>query len=218
MSLIRRISTTITSSVDRAISRVEDHDAVIDAALRDTRRSAARSRVRLERLRRDGAGLRARRDALQDSVQRWSERARRSAEDDESTALECLRRRRRCEAQLTKLCAAIERHDELEARISEQVSTIESRIGEMSQQRNVLRSRQSVADAMAAIQRIEGTHCSEVEDAFDRWEINLGECEYLFGAAAPADPLDASFSSEEETADLRAELDELLKDGKEDAS
>lgn len=218
MSLIRRISTTITSSVDRAISRVEDHDAVIDAALRDTRRSAARSRVRLERLRRDGAGLRARRDELESSVGRWSERARRCATEDETTALECLRRRRQCEARLQKLRAAIDRHDELEDRISGQVAKIESRIGEMSQQRNVLRSRQSVADAMAAIQRIEGSHCSEVEDAFDRWEINLGECEYLFGATAPADPLDASFSSEEETEELRAELEELLKDGKEDAS
>lgn len=218
MSLIRRISTTITSSVDRAISRVEDHDAVIDAALRDTRRSAARSRVRLERLRRDGAGLQARRDELETSVRRWSERARRCAADDESRALECLRRRRQCESQLKKLNAAIERHDELEARISDQVATIESRINEMSQQRNVLRSRQSVADAMNAIQRIEGSHCSEVEDAFDRWEINLGECEYLFGAAAPADPLDASFRTEEEVEDLRAELEQLLQDSGEETS
>ena len=51
MSLIRRISTSITSSVDRAVSKVENHDAIINAALRDTQQAAARSRVLLERVR-----------------------------------------------------------------------------------------------------------------------------------------------------------------------
>ena len=40
MSLIRRISTSITSSVDRAVSKVENHDAIINAALRDTQHAA----------------------------------------------------------------------------------------------------------------------------------------------------------------------------------
>ena len=51
MSLIRRLSASITSSVDRAVSKVENHDAIINAALRDTQQAAARSRVRLERVR-----------------------------------------------------------------------------------------------------------------------------------------------------------------------
>ena len=60
MSLIRRISTSITSSVDRAVSRVENHDAIVNAALRDTQQAAARSRVRLERVRKDGRALKTR--------------------------------------------------------------------------------------------------------------------------------------------------------------
>ena len=60
MNLIRRISTSITSSVDRAVSKVENHDAIINAALRDTQQAAARSRVRLERVKKDGHHLRTR--------------------------------------------------------------------------------------------------------------------------------------------------------------
>ena len=60
MSLIRRISTSITSSVDRAVSKVENHDAIINSALRDTQQAAARSRVRLERVRKDGHSLKTR--------------------------------------------------------------------------------------------------------------------------------------------------------------
>jgi phage shock protein A len=210
MSLIRRISTSITSTVDRAVSKVENHDAIINAALRDTQQAAARSRVRLERVRKDGHNLRTRQGNLQLAVTRWTDRAKSIASDDEAKALECLRRRKDCEAQLRNLEASIEKHDELESRIVEQVKTIEARIGEVAQQRNMMRSRQSVAEAMRTINDIQGVSYGEIEDTFDRWEINLGETEILMGAGSPNDPLDSAFMAEEEVAELRAELTVLL--------
>ena len=211
MSLIRRISTSITSSVDRAVSKVENHDAIINSALRDTRQAAARSRVRLARVQKDGAALKRRYGELERSVSLWTERARSVAVDDETKALDCLRRKRDCELQLGNLRDSIEKHEELEARISEQVKKIESRIHEVSQQRNMMRSRQSVAEAMRTINNIEGVSYGEIEDTFDRWEINLGETEILMGAATATDPLEAAFVADEDTAELRAELEVLLK-------
>ena len=76
MSLIRRISTSITSSVDRAVARVENHDAIINAALRDTQQAAARARVRLERVRKDGHNLKTRHANLEQAVVRWTDQAR----------------------------------------------------------------------------------------------------------------------------------------------
>ena len=210
MSLIRRISASITSSVDRAVSKVENHDAIINAALRDSQRAAARSRVRLERVRKDGASLKARAKELETAVSRWTERAKRVAGENERQALECLRRRRNCEAQLASLRDSIHSHAELESRIGEQVKKIEARIGEVTQQRNVMRSRQSVAEAMQAMQMMEGSAGGDIEETFDRWEINLGESELLFGTATSSDPLESAFMAEEETAELRAELDALL--------
>ena len=218
MSLIRRISTSITSSVDRAVSKVENHDAIINVALRDTQQAAARSRVRLERVRKDGHNLRTRHANLKQAVGRWTERARTIAATDEAKALECLRRRKDCEQQLQNLEDSIEKHDELEARISEQVKKIEARIGEVAQQRNMMRSRQSVADAMRTINNIEGVSYGEIEDTFDRWEINLGETEVLMGAMSHTDPLESAFLAEEDTAELRAELEVLLHSDKEDSS
>ena len=117
MSLIRRISTSITSSVDRAVSKVENHDAIINAALRDTQQAAARSRVRLERVRKDGHSLKTRHANLQLAVARWTERAKSVAGDDETKALECLRRRKDCDMQIRHLEVSILKHDELETRI-----------------------------------------------------------------------------------------------------
>lgn len=218
MNLIRRISTSITSSVDRAVSKVENHDAIINVALRDTQQAAARSRVRLERVRKDGHNLRTRRANLEQAVVRWTERAKGIAADDEAKALECLRRRKDCEAQLANLNESIEKHDELEARVSEQLKKIEARVREVSQQRNMMRSRQSVADAMRTINNIEGVSYGDIEDTFDRWEINLGETEVLLGSMTTRDPLESEFLAEEDTAGLRAELEELLQSDKGDSS
>ena len=218
MNLIRRISTSITSSVDRAVSKVENHDAIINSALRDTQLAAARSRVRLQRVRNDGNSLKTRRTDLRLAVTRWTERAKSIGNSDESKALECLRRRKECEAQLRNLSDSIEKHDELETRIADQVKKIESRIGEVSQQRNMMRSRQSVAEAMRTINKIEGVSYGEIEDTFDRWEINLGETEILTGSAMTADPFDSEFLAEEDTAELRAELNELLNTEEENPS
>lgn len=218
MSLIRRISTSITSSVDRAVSKVENHDAIINAALRDTQQAAARSRVRLERVRKDGHNLKTRRANLQQAVMRWSDRAKSVASSDETKALECLRRRKECELQLRQLEDAIDKHDELETRIGEQVKKIEARVGEVAQQRNMMRSRQSVADAMRTINNIEGVSYGEIEDTFDRWEINLGETEIFMGASSNTDRLETEFLAEEDTAELRAELEVLLQSDKGNSS
>jgi len=218
MSLIRRISTSITSSVDRAVSKVENHDAIINAALRDTQQAAARSRVRLERVRKDGHSLKTRHSNLLLAISRWTERAKSIGAADETKALECLRRRKDCEQQLQNLELSIEKHEELESRIAEQVKKIEVRIGEVAQQRNMMRSRQSVAEAMRTINNIEGVSYGEIEDTFDRWEINLGETEIMMGANSPSDPLDSAFLAEEDTAELRAELSVLLQQDEEKPS
>lgn len=215
MSLIRRISTTLSSSVDRAISKVENHDAIVQAALQDTQRAGARARVRLERVRKDGRALKTRYEELEQAKDRWTERARSLASSDEQKALECVRRRRDCENQLSRLSASIEKHEELEGRITAQVKKIEARIGEVSQQRNMMRSRQSVADAMRVINNIEGVSYGDIEDTFDRWEINLGETEILMGATASVDSFETEFVADEDTAALRAELSALIDDSEE---
>ena len=218
MNLIQRISTSITSSVDKAVSKVENHDAIINAALRDTQQAAARARVRLERVRKDGHHLKTRYANLQQAVVRWTDRARSVAPEDEAKALECLRRRNDCEKQLVTLEESIEKHNELEERIAAQVKKIESRIVEVAQQRNMMRSRQSVAEAMRTINNIEGVSYGDVEDTFDRWEINLGETEILMNATSSVDPLESSFLAEEDTAELRAELAELMNTDRENSS
>ena len=218
MNLIRRITATVSSSVDRAVSRVENHDAIVEAALRDTRQAASRARVRLRRLQRDGERLKQRHDALGVAIERWGERARAVAAEDETKALACVRRRRDCEQQRTALASAIENHAVLEKRMAEQVRQIDGRIEEVMRQRNEMRSRQSVADAIRAVGHMDDGTRVDLEETFDRWEIQLGETEILSEAAAPVDVLESEFLAEEDDAALRAELELLLSDDSEGQS
>jgi phage shock protein A len=215
MSMFKRISTTITSSVDKAVSRVENHDAIINAALQETQAAAAKSRVRLARVQRDGESLRTRHRDLQIAVGRWTDRAKKVAAEDEAKALECLRRRKDCEAQVKNLEASIANHCELEQRVTDNLKKIEARIGEVSHQRNMMRSRQSVAEATRIVNNIEGVSYGQIEDTFDRWEINLGESEIMVGSSCNTDTLDSTFLAEEDQDDLRAELADLLGEEKE---
>ena len=218
MSLIRRITATVSSQVDRAVSRVENHDAIVEAALRDTRQAASRARVRLRRLQRDGQRLQQRHDTLGAAIEQWGERARAVAESDEEKALACVRRRRDCEQQRANLATAIANHAVLEKRMAEQVRQIEGRIEEVMRQRNAMRSRQSVAEALRAVEHMDDGTRVDLEETFDRWEIQLGESEILADAASPADVLESEFLAEEDEASLRAELDVLLTTGKEGSS
>jgi phage shock protein A len=206
MRLIKRISTTVSSTLDKAVSKVENHDAIINAALRETQQAAARSRVRLVRVQKDGNSLKARRDELRDAASQWTERAKSVAASDEAKALECLRRRKECETQAAGLESSIEKHRELEDRVTENLKKIEARIGEVSHQRNMMRSRQSVAEATRIINNIEGVSYGEIEDTFDRWEINVGETEIMLGSGANTDSLESAFLVEEDSEALRAEL------------
>ena len=53
MSIIRRLQATISAGLDNAVSQVENHDAVVEAALKDARTAAARARVRLARVQKE---------------------------------------------------------------------------------------------------------------------------------------------------------------------
>ena len=85
-------------------------------------------------------------------------------------------------------------------------------------QRNAMRSRQSVAEALRAVEHMDDGTRVDLEETFDRWEIQLGESEILADAASPADVLESEFLAEEDEASLRAELDVLLTTGKEGSS
>lgn len=218
MSLFKRISTTLHARLDSVVNQLENHDAVVEAALREGRKAAARAKVRLARVRKDGERLTTSLEEARRAEGEWRARAQASAED-EGRALECLRRRRVQAKRVEELEHALAAHHEGEARLAKDVAAAERRLAEINDQRNLMRSREATADALGALASAEHNGSIDLDDALERWEVRLTEAELTTTTGAdasdPADPLERHYLHEEEDASLRDELRALRGDEKE---
>jgi len=219
MSLFKRFATTIHATVDKTVAQLENHDAIVDAALKDSRSAVARARVRLARVEKDGRQQRARIQELQTEVALWEERAQSVAATDRGKALDCLRRRKQRESALRNGQASLTEHEALEKRVRASVAEAEQRVNTLMQQRNQMRSRESAAQALRIVNAIDDKAGIEIDDAFERWEISISESEVFSGQAiTPVDEfeeLNTEFETLEEQQQLDAELDLLLENNQE---
>jgi phage shock protein A len=214
MSVFKRLSATIASRVNYLVGEIEDHDAVVECAIRDARKAVAKSRVRLTRLQADGVRLRRKLAGLKQDEKKWAERAISVADEDEEKAIMCLRKRQECQRQVTEITSAVEKYQGLEDRLGQDIRQAESRVTEMSQQRNLMLARQSAAQALNTMSGVDESMVNEVEGAFERWEMRITEEELETGNfdRDMDQSLEREFIDVEERAELRFQLKELLKE------
>jgi len=217
MSLIKRLVTTVHSSVDRTLAGMENHEAVVDAALRESREAVSRARVRLSRLEKDGKQQSNRITELTSEVELWNERARSVAEDNRPKALACIKRRKACEQDLELAKAQALEHGRIEQRVRDSISESTNRVQALQSQRNQMRSREAAAQAGKIVHSLDGRLGNDVEAAIERWEVTVGEAELLTDTLLPvgvdSDDLAAEFVTREENEALEDELDILLTNG-----
>lgn len=211
MSVFKRLSATMFSRVDRVVSEIENHDAIIEAAIRDNQRALAKARVRFNRLQADGRRLQQRLDHFHTAEEQWTRRAQEQSRQDEQAALQCLRKRRECRKQIEGLERTLAEHRQAESRMAKELGAMSSRIEEIKHQRNLLRTRQSTAEAMRTFKAIEDCSYIDIDSTFEKWEVRVTEAELDSGDIDPSDSLEQQFIEAEDLEDLKAELAELSK-------
>ncbi|MEM6531968.1 MAG: PspA/IM30 family protein [Myxococcota bacterium] len=206
MNRWKRWSVSIRTRLDDVIGQIENHEAVVDEVIRDVHRAAARARVQLRRVQRDGSALRTRLEEERRAVVDWRARAART--EDETRALECLRRAKRAERNANGLATRRAEHERAEKQLTGDVRAIESRLSELRERRNLMQTRQSRAEAVSVVRAPEDSLCS-LDDVFDRWDSRITEMEIVTGHGEPSDAFEDEFVTHEEEAELRAELQDL---------
>jgi len=211
MKSIKRITTTIKASLDGMIGMLENHDALASAAITAAEQSAGRAKAQLYRVKQDGAAIQKRIAEMQQQVALWEDRARRSRELDEEKAIECLRRRQRSLAEITRIEAQYHDHQKLEKQLEGDLTTIEQKINTLRQQRNLMRTRESHAEARRLTTSVESTVAGDIDSIFDRWESHIlgAEQQQSDMMTILDDPFEDSFASEEERKELKKLLDSL---------
>lgn len=210
MQRIRLWTASLVSRVDGMVSRIENHEALAASAIREVRQAAARATVQLRRVRHDGARLRDELAARHEAEQAWRERATRSAETDRDKALECLRRSKRAAREAAELERRLAEHDRIEQQLARDVAAVEERLSRLEEQRNLLATRQSRAEALGTVREAQSPCGVEVDEVFGRWETRVAEREFEGGCLTRVDDLEHTFREEEEGSELAAELDVLL--------
>ena len=210
MSIFKRLTATFSSRVDQMVSQIENHDAVVEVAIKESRQATAKAKVRLARVQRDGEVLRSKITQLQKDETLWTNRAREVAHKDQERALECVRRRKICQKQFEQYEHALKKHEALEQKLAQDIHAAEHKLAEMNQQRNLMRTRQSAAEALNSISGVDETVALDVAEAFERWEVKVTESELEVGSIDSVDLLEREFMQAEDKQALQAELEELL--------
>lgn len=210
MSIFKRLSATLISRVDQVVGEIENHDAVIQVTLNDMRKKVAEAKVRLGQVHREKARLQQQCQELRENAQRWRQRAVECADADEKKALECVSRSRFCEQKEAKIRQAMDQFSQTADRLGQDIEASEQRLTEMKQKLTLMRARQSTNSAINATSEMNQNVENQLDEAFDRWEINISQAEMLTDHNEPIDTLDRDFQIKEKEEDLRKELDILL--------
>lgn len=199
---------SVTSWVDGALAQIENHEATVSSAIGRVRQSAARARVQLKRVERDQRELRETLAREEAAVDAWRRRAKEA--EDEEKALECLRRHKVSERRVSHLRHRLKEHERTHKELSDGIASLNARLRELTERKNLMRTRQSRAEAAHGMAYTSGP-LGDLEDVFERWESRVGEIEIASECADPIDTFEADFESTEEDAELLIELEELRK-------
>lgn len=214
MKSLRRIATSIVSSFEGVVGQLENHESLVTTAIQEAEQASARARAQLNRVHKDGQALRAKVEELREQAVVWEQRAKQIATQDECKAIECVRRREQCRTQSQKLEEQAIAHVKLERQLQDDLTSIQEKLTTLRQQRNILRTRESKAEALRAVHGVESSTLGEIDDIFDRWEARIIACENYADASlrGDSDSLEDEFTKDEEEKRLRAILQSMTSE------
>jgi phage shock protein A len=215
MSLFKRLSVSFRTQLDSAVSRIENHDAIIDAALQESRDAIARMKLQQSRMNRKVETIDSQLESLHNDELSWVRRAKSLAKRDETQAMACLERRDHCIEQIKQLQQQREQCNEMTFRLSKNLLKMEQKLINDEQRLQEFRGRDLTAKAEHAIKDVICSESTNLEQAFDRWELAITRKEMRQGAIdsvmAGTDMLEARFQREERLAAHKAELKVLME-------
>lgn len=216
MNSLRRLTASIISSFEGVVGQLENHEALVTTAIREAEQSAGRAKAQLARVQKDGIAMRKRVEELREQATLWEDRAKRIAAQDEAKALECVRRRQRHLTQANKIEEQAIGHVKLERQLNADLTMVQEKLSGLRQQRNIMRTRESRAEALRVVHSIDSSTIGEIDDIFDRWEARITACEQHLDSNGMSenDDLSVEFTSKEEEGELQAILSSLIDTSK----
>lgn len=195
--------------IDRWISQLENHEAVVESWIRDMESAIARAEGQLRQLRTTSHALRTQMQHAERAAAEWRDQARLSATSDERHSLDFLRHARRADAKASSFRAPLEDHERAETRLARDIELMKKALDTLRTRHALMLTRQLRAEGMDGL-RSDGEELKVAQDVFARWDLHLTELERTAGRMDAADEWVQDIQSIEEEISLRAELAQLV--------
>ncbi|MCB0319669.1 MAG: PspA/IM30 family protein [Bdellovibrionales bacterium] len=203
MALLKRWTSSVSASFEWLLSQVENHEALVEGAIREMQAASAKARIQLGKVQRDRKAMEERLQEAEKGISLWAERAKKLAETERERAIECLKRKRISEREVEVTRTQLKGHEDLEHQMREDLKKIDLRIQELRQKKHAYLARQFRNQANSACHSDNIGLVAEIDEIFDRWELRIADNE------VSPDPVD-TFEQEFESAELRAEFEQEL--------
>ncbi len=220
MSGISRTLRSLFYRVDQVVGEIENHDALIEAAIREQQKKLSAARVECNRITSQGEKVKAEIKDLAAKQSRWQERAVKEAESNQERALACVQQYENLGEQIQRLTEMEKQYGSANLKLREDIKRGETELLELKQKHQLMRARQSTADALGKFGNVGETRLDEVESSFDRWEVKISQGEMNAGETlidAELDELERDYMAEETEVELKKKLEQLLIDNKKQA-
>lgn len=214
MSVFKRSITTLFSKVDQVVGEIENHDALIVAAIKEQRKKIAAAKVELSRVKKHEEKLKEQIQQLKAKETLWAQRAVKEAAIDEEKALACMQQRANANEETSKLKGMLQQYSSTADKMLQDIKRGDTELAELTQKHQIMRARQSTAEALNNMTHLGGTCLDDLETSFDRWEVKISQGEVNLESNiidVEANNLEQVYIKEENQLHLKAQLAELLE-------
>lgn len=217
MNTVKRLFISIKQQIENVAEDFEDHQALINAAIVELNEVGATAQTQLNRTRNELVGYEKKIKEIETESTLWADRARKLHTEDESKALDCVKRIKALQSQSQRLAEQVDQSIEAERHLLKDLNAINDKRSELKARKDNLSSRQNrtVADQLMA--HSENGVVTQADKILDHWENRVVSNEYRTQQTHHAerldtvDPLQHQLEQEEEMESLKNMLDQLTK-------
>lgn len=207
MGMWKRFRQSFEVRVDAMLDQLEDPEAVAANAIREVEDARVRVETHGKAAKRRLADLERRRQHCVEEARLWHARAQRVS-NDESRALECVRRMRAAEREEKRIETQEEEARRLVAQLEDDARTIDQKLLELRNRHASLAAREARSTIHAG-----GSGLTGVEALFDRWESRV-ESRETAAEKGETDRFAQTFAEEEQEEATKADLARIRGEGR----
>ncbi len=216
MSLFKRLSITLFSCLDGVVNDIENHDALIEAAIEVQSKKIASAKYQLLQLSCRLKSISSEITQLDNQQSLWRKRALAAAEENQEKALVCLQRKRDLQRQLERTNLSEQEYIKACEILERDINNSESELNDFKQKRALLKAKQSSNDVLQRVESGSRSNSKEMEKTFACWEANLSEKNIFLArinnSDEEIDQLEKDYLKEENQLSLKQELSELMSE------